>query len=158
MCVSQLKKNVNITQPLIPSSQLTIHLPSDRPYTYPPNPPYTYPNVDLYTSEDVVMHNAFPTTFKGPTLKWFTSLPPHSIDCFDSLSNLFATLRTFIDRFSKAALRVKNLTQDVILQCMALALKPRPFAYNVSLRPPATMHELKLHEMDYIQMEEMKTL
>jgi len=46
----------------------------------------------------------------------------------------------------------------MILQCMALALKPRPFVDNVCLRPPATMHQLKLHATDYIRMEEMKTL
>jgi len=46
----------------------------------------------------------------------------------------------------------------MILQCMALALKPGPFADNVCLRPPATMHELKLRAVDYIRMEEMKTL
>ena len=84
--------------------------------------------------------------------------PPYSIDCFDTLPNLFSTqfegscphqatplsllgvrqardeiLRDFIDRFSKAALTIKNLTQDVILQCMALTLKLGPFVDNVCL-------------------------
>jgi len=46
----------------------------------------------------------------------------------------------------------------MILQCMALALKLGPFADNVCLRPPTTMHELKLRVVDYIRMGEMKTL
>ena len=110
-------------------------------------------------------------------------LAPYSIDYFDTLSHLFAThfagshpreatplsflnvrqekdemLRAFIDRFRKAALRMPNLTQEMILQCMALTLKPSPFTDNIYLRPPASMHELKLRVADYIRMEEMKTL
>jgi len=46
----------------------------------------------------------------------------------------------------------------MILQCMTLALKPRPFTDNLYLWPSTTMHELKLRATDYIWMEEMKTL
>ena len=38
---------------------------------------------------------------------------------------------------------------------MALTLKPVPFANNVYLHLPASMHELKLRVADYIRMEEM---
>ena len=41
---------------------------------------------------------------------------------------------------------------------MALTLKSDPFANNVYLHPPASMHELKLRVADYIRMEEMQTL
>jgi len=58
----------------------------------------------------------------------------------------------------KNVLWMENLTQEMILQCMALALKPEPFADNVCLWPTATMHELKLRVTDYIRMEKMKTL
>jgi len=114
---------------------------------------------------------AFPTTLKGPSLKWFTSLPPYSVKYFNTLSTFFSTqfvgsvkqerdetLRAFIDRFSKVALKIKNFTQDLVLQYMAMALKPRPFVDNIYLRLPATMHELRLHVVDYIRMEEMRTL
>jgi len=67
-------------------------------------------------------------------------------------------LRAFIDRFSKAALRTPHLNQEMILQCMTLALQPDPFANNVYLHPPASMHELKLRAADYVRMEEMQTL
>jgi len=131
-------------------------------------------HVALYTSQDAV---------KGPTLEWFTTLPPYSIDSFDVLSHMFSThfagsrphqtttisllgirqeqnelLRAFIDRFSKAALRTPHLNQEMILQCMALTLQPSPFANNVYLHPPASMHELKLRAVDYVRMEEMQTL
>ena len=63
-------------------------------------------------------------------------------------------LRKFIDRFSKAALRTPHLNQEMILQCMTLTLQPGPFANNVYLHPPTSMHELKLRAADYVRMEE----
>jgi len=140
-------------------------------------------HVALYTSQDTVFCKAFPTTLKGPALEWFTTLPPYSIDSFDALSHMFSThfagsrphqtatisllgikqeqgepLQAFIDRFSKATLRTPDLNQEMILQCMALTLQPGPFANNVYLHPPASMHELKLRVTDYVRMEEMQTL
>jgi len=41
---------------------------------------------------------------------------------------------------------------------MALTLQTGPFANNVYLHPPASMHELKLCAADYVRMEEMQTL
>ena len=41
---------------------------------------------------------------------------------------------------------------------MALTLKLDPFANNVYLHPPVSMHELKLRASDYVRMEEMQTL
>jgi len=64
-------------------------------------------------------------------------------------------LRAFIDRFSKVALRTPHLNQEMILQCMTLTLQPGPYANNVYLHPPASMHELKLRAADYVRMEEM---
>jgi len=140
-------------------------------------------HVALYTSQDAVFCKAFPTTLNGPALEWFTTLPPYSIDSFDILSHMFSThfagsrphqtttisllgirqepnepLRAFIDRFSKAALHTPHLNQEMILQCMTLTLQPGPFANNVYLHPPASMHELKLCAADYVRMEEMQTL
>jgi len=140
-------------------------------------------HVALYTSQDAIFCKAFPTTLKGPTLEWFITLPPYSIDSFNVLSHMFSThfagsrphqtttifllgirqeqgepLRAFIDRFSKAALRTLHLNQEMILQCMALTLQPGPFANNVYLHPPASMHELKLRAVNYVRMEEMQTL
>jgi len=41
---------------------------------------------------------------------------------------------------------------------MSLMLKVGPFANNVYLHLPTSMHELKLCVVDYIRMEEMQTL
>jgi len=67
-------------------------------------------------------------------------------------------LKAFIDRFSKIELKIKNLTKDVVLQYMVMALKPDPFVDNLCLRPPTTMHELRLRAANYIRVEEMKEL
>jgi len=53
------------------------------------------------------------------------------------------TLRAFIDRFSKAALRTPHINQEMILQCMTLTLKPGPFANNVYLHPPDYRRRLR---------------
>ena len=41
---------------------------------------------------------------------------------------------------------------------MTLTLQPSPFANNVYLHPPASMHELKLRATNYVRIEEMQTL
>ena len=51
-----------------------------------------------------------------------------------------------------------HLKQEMILQCMALTLQPGPFANNVYLHSPTSMHELNLRASDYVCMEEMQTL
>ena len=93
-------------------------------------------HVALYTSQDAVFCKAFPTTLKGLALEWFTTLLPYSIESFDVLSHMFSThfagsrphqtttisllgirqepnesLRAFIDRFSKVALRTPHLNR-----------------------------------------------
>jgi len=118
-------------------------------------------HVALYTSHDVIFCKAFPTTLKGHALEWFTSLLPYSIDCFDTLPHMFTThfagnrphqtttlsllgvrqeqdetLRAFIDRFSKAALRTHHINQEMILQCIALTLTVR----QQRLPPPTRIH------------------
>jgi len=90
--------------------------------------------VALYTSQDAIFCKAFPITLKGPALKWVTTLPPYSIDCFNTLSHIFTThfvdsrphqtttisllgvrqeqdetMRTFIDHFNKVAFRTQQL-------------------------------------------------
>lgn len=90
--------------------------------------------VSLYLIDDIVMCKAFPTILKGAALECFTCLPLNSIDYYDTLTTSFVTqfatsqhhhltsqallnvrhdkwesLRTFIDRFIKVALKIKKL-------------------------------------------------
>jgi len=52
-------------------------------------------------------------------------------------------LKAFIERFSKVALKIKNLNPEVILQYMMVALKVGPFTKNLSIKPLTSMYELR---------------
>ena len=57
--------------------------------------------------------------------------------------------------------RLKNQLNDlevILHQLTVLDRADGPFANNVYLHPPASMHELKLRATDYVRMEEMQTL
>ena len=45
---------------------------------------------------DEIMCRVFPTTFKGPTLVWFSKLPPNTLSSFQELSKL--VVNNFIGR------------------------------------------------------------
>jgi len=45
--------------------------------------------VSFYTAEDALLCRVFPISLKGAALSWFTRLPTHSIDCFDTLMTKF---------------------------------------------------------------------
>ena len=104
-------------------------------------------HTSLYTSNNVVLCGVFPTSLKGATLSWFTKLPPNSIDSFATLVVKFETqfatsrphhltfialvgihqkkgesLRAFVDRFSKVAMSIQNLSPDVAMHHMLTAL------------------------------------
>ena len=104
-------------------------------------------HMSLYTSDDGVMCRVFPTSLKGGALSWFTKLPPNSIDSFATLVSKFETqfatrrlhhltsialvgifqekgelLRTFIDRFSKVAMSIQNLSPNVAIHHMLTTL------------------------------------
>jgi len=46
--------------------------------------------MSLYTSDNVVLCQVFPTSLNGGALSWFTRLPPNSIDCFETQSQIQA--------------------------------------------------------------------
>jgi len=91
--------------------------------------------VSLYTAEDALLCRVFPTSLKGAALSWFTQLLAYSIDCFDTLVKKFGaqfatsnphhftfialvnirqektkSLRTFVERFGKVVLNIRNLS------------------------------------------------
>ena len=96
--------------------------------------------VSLYIDHEVVFCSIFPTSLKGAILSWFTNLPPYSISDYDMLADKFSaqfvtsrphhvdslalinvrqekgeSLRTFMERFGKLTLRIKNLDPNVVL-------------------------------------------
>ena len=113
-------------------------------------------------------------------MSWFTRLPPLSIDCFTILVKSgahFATsrphhltsialvnirqekgesLRTFMERFGKVALSIRNLSPEVTMHHMITTLKPRPFVDSLCKKPATNLDELRQRASKFMQIEELR--
>jgi len=138
-------------------------------------------HMSLYISDEAVLCRVFPTSLKGATFSWLTKLPPNSIDSFATLVAKFETqfatsrphhltsialvgirqengesLRTFVDRFSKVAMSIRNLIPDVAMHHMLTTLRPGPFADNLCMQPTDSLDELRKRAAKYMQLEELR--
>jgi len=123
--------------------------------------------VALYSTDDAVLCKSFSVALKGSALERFMSLPPYTIDSFNTLTTSFTThfdtsrrhdltslsllnlrqeegksFRTFINRFGVIAMKIKDPTPNLILHYMIMALRPGPFADELAMRPPLGMQKL----------------
>ena len=89
---------------------------------------------------DEIMCKAFPTTLKGSARVWFSKIPPNTVGSFKELSKLFVnnfiegqrhkhssfnlltieqgeneSLRSFITRFNRGALKVDEMDDKLLL-------------------------------------------
>jgi len=137
--------------------------------------------VALYSTDDAVLCKSFSVALRGSALEWFMSLQPYTIDSFNTLTTSFTTqfdtsrrhdltsmsllnlrqeegesLHTFIDRFGVIAMKIKDLTPNLILHYMVMALRPGPFADELAMRSPLGMHELRKRASMFIRVEEMQ--
>ena len=137
--------------------------------------------INLYNAEDALLCRVFPTFLKGATLSWFTRLPARSIDCFDTLVVKFGaqfttscphhltsialvnirqekteSLRTFMDRFGKVALNIRNLCPEVAMHHMVTTLKPGPFSDSLCMQLTANLDELTHRATKFMQLEELR--
>ncbi|XP_020206580.1 uncharacterized protein LOC109791668 [Cajanus cajan] len=136
--------------------------------------------VTLLTTEDAALCRLFPIALKGRALSWFIKLPPGSINSFEELASLFAvqfatsrpyqltalalanirqekkeSLRSFMDRFNKTAMEIKNLNPVVAMDRLNTALKPGPFVNSLCKKPPLDMNDLRRRAEKYMKMEEL---
>jgi len=138
-------------------------------------------HMSLYTSDNAVLCRVFPKSLKGAALSWFTKLSPNSIDSFATLVAKFETqfvtsqphhltsialvgirqekgesLRTFVDRFSKVARSIRNLSPNVAMHHMLTALRLGPFTDNLCMQPADSLDELRKRAAKYMQLEELR--
>ncbi|XP_020225041.1 uncharacterized protein LOC109806922 [Cajanus cajan] len=136
--------------------------------------------VTLLTTEDAALCRLFPTSLKGRALSWFIKLSPSSINSFEELTSLFTvqfatsrpyqltslalanirqekkeSLRSFMDRFNKIAMEIKNLNPAVAMDRLNTALKPGPFVDSLCKKPPLDMNNLRRRAEKYMKMEEL---
>ncbi|XP_020209081.1 uncharacterized protein LOC109794021, partial [Cajanus cajan] len=136
--------------------------------------------VTLNTTDDAALCRIFATSLKGRALSWFTRLPANSVDSFNTLASQFTiqfatskphqltslslvsirqekkeSLRTFMSRFNKAALEIRDLNPVVALHHLTTALKLGPFANSICKKPLTDMDDLRRHADKYMQMEEL---
>jgi len=137
--------------------------------------------VGLYSTDNAVLCKSFSVALRGSALEWFMSLPPYTIDSFTTLTTAFTTqfdtshrhdltmisllnleqeegepLRTFIDRFGAIAMKIKDLTPNLILTYMMTSLRPGPFADELAMRSSSGMQELKKRAVMFIRVEDMR--
>ena len=132
-------------------------------------------HMSLYTSDDAVLCRVFPTSLKGVALNWFIKLSPNSIDSFATLVTMFETqfatsrphhltsialvgirqekgesLRTFVDRFNKVTMSIRNLSPDVVMHHMLTTLSLEPFADNMCMQSADSLDELRKRAAKYM--------
>jgi len=66
------------------------------------------------------------------------------------------SLRTFIDRFGKTAMVIRNLSPEVAMHHMMTALRPGPFVDSLCMQPAASLDELRRRTTMFIQLEELR--
>ncbi|XP_074326888.1 uncharacterized protein LOC141664832 [Apium graveolens] len=133
----------------------------------------------LQPMNDAIKYRAFPQTLSGMAQRWCSRLPPNSIGSFRDLSQTFIkhfisekvhekssaslmsivqgvkeSLRDYLNRFTKEALKVPNLDDKVAMIALQQGTKDEFFKTSLAKRPPENMLQLQSRARKYIQVEE----
>ncbi|XP_010243719.1 PREDICTED: uncharacterized protein LOC104587707 [Nelumbo nucifera] len=134
----------------------------------------------LYGYSDALTCRTFQATFKGAARRWFSSLPPQSINSWEQFSSLFLarfissrraqksvvslmtvkqkrgeSLRSYIDRFKKEELEVHDLNPMVSMHTAISELLPSlALKYSIAKSQPKTKLEFLERAQKYTVVKE----
>ncbi|KAL8104626.1 hypothetical protein AgCh_028738 [Apium graveolens] len=133
----------------------------------------------LQPVNDAIKCRAFPQTLSGMAQRWYSRLPPNSIGSFRELSQAFIkqfisgrvhekssaslmsivqgakeTLRDYLNRFTKEALKVPDLDDKVAMIALQQGTRDEFFKMSLAKRPPENMLQLQERAEKYIKVEE----
>ncbi|XP_057734670.1 uncharacterized protein LOC130950146 [Arachis stenosperma] len=132
-------------------------------------------------ASDPILCRCFPSFLDGPALDWFCSLPADSISRFQELaaqfedhfaasaiylhdSNYLTTikqgaqesLKDYITRFTKVAMRIPDLHPEVHLHAIKSGLRPGKFQETIAVTKPKTLAEFREKAKGQIDVEELR--
>ncbi|XP_072054745.1 uncharacterized protein [Arachis hypogaea] len=132
-------------------------------------------------ASDPILCRCFPSFLDGPTLDWFCSLPADSISRFQELAKQFKdhfaasaiylhdsdylttikqspqeSLKDYITRFTKVAMRIPDLHPEVHLHAIKSGLRPGKFQETIAVTKPKTLAEFREKAKGQIDVEELR--
>ncbi|XP_072073769.1 uncharacterized protein [Arachis hypogaea] len=131
-------------------------------------------------ASDPILCRCFPSFLDGPALDWFCSLPADSISRFQELAKQFEdhfaasaiylhdsdylttikqgpqeSLKDYITRFTKVAMRIPDLHPEVHLHAFKSGLRPGKFQETIAVSKPKTLAEFREKAKGQIDVEEL---
>ncbi|XP_072090422.1 uncharacterized protein [Arachis hypogaea] len=132
-------------------------------------------------ASDPILCRCFPSFLDGPALDWFCSLPADSISRFQELAKQFEdhfaasaiylhdsdylmtikqgpqeSLKDYITRFTKIAMRIPDLHPEVHLHAIKSGLRPGKFQETIAVSKPRTLAEFREKAKGQIDVEELR--
>nr|XP_025612050.1 uncharacterized protein LOC112705435 [Arachis hypogaea] len=132
-------------------------------------------------ASDPILCRCFPSFLDGPALDWFCSLPADSISRFQVLAKQFEdhfaasaiylhdsdylttikqgpqeSLKDYITRFTKVAMRIPDLHPEVHLHAIKSGLRPGKFQETIAVTKPKTLAEFREKAKGQIDVEELR--
>ncbi|XP_057740582.1 uncharacterized protein LOC130957753 [Arachis stenosperma] len=132
-------------------------------------------------ASDPILCRYFPSFLDGPALDWFCYLPADSISRFQELARQFEdhfaasaiylhdsdylttikqgpqeSLKDYITRFTKVAMRIPDLHPEVHLHAIKSGLRPGKFQETIAVEKPKTLAEFREKAKGQIDVEELR--
>nr|XP_029154560.1 uncharacterized protein LOC114927776 [Arachis hypogaea] len=132
-------------------------------------------------ASDPILCRCFSSFLDGPALDWFCSLPADSISRFQELARQFEdhfatsaiylhdsdylttikqgpqeSLKDYITRFTKVAMRIPDLHPEVHLHAIKSGLCPSKFQETIAVTKPKTLAEFREKAKGQIDVEELR--